>query len=224
MTIIEQSVSSRSKQPFAKTVKVVAFDCDGVLFDSKEANVKFYNHVLEQLGHEPVRADQREYIHMHTIDESLKYLLGAGSRLEQALELCKTIDFSAFNQYMETEPGLIEILQFVKARYRVALATNRMVSTRTILSHFAIDHYFDLIVTASDVRFPKPHPESMEKIARTFSAAPEEIIYVGDSLVDEALAAATGTFFVSYKNVKLNAQLHISHFDQLQGFLSENHH
>lgn len=222
MTIIEQSASTH-KRPFGKTVKVVAFDCDGVLFDSKEANVRFYNHVLEQVGHEPVRADQREYIHMHTIGESLEYLLGPGSLLEQAFELCKTIDFSAFNQYMETEPGLIEILQFVKARYRVALATNRMVSTRTILSHFAIDHYFDLIVTASDVRFPKPHPESMEKIARTFSAAPEQIVYVGDSVVDEALALATGAFFVSYKNAQLKAQLHISHFDQLQTFLLENH-
>lgn len=222
MTIIEQSVNTY-KQLFAEIVKVVVFDCDGVLFDSKEANVRFYNHILDQVGHQPVRADQREYIHMHTVGESLEYLLGSGSRLKQAVTLCKTIDFSAFNRYMATEPGLVEILQFVKARYRVALATNRMVSTRSILTHFAIAHYFDLIVTASDVRFPKPHPESMEKIAEAFSATPKQIVYVGDSVVDEVLAATTGTFFVSYKNTELKAQLHIDHFDQLKAFLLENH-
>lgn len=222
MIVSKQSVSTYN-QRFAAAIKVVAFDCDGVLFDSKEANVKFYNHVLEHVGRPPVRIDQREYIHMHTIGESLHYLLGDGPSLEQALEMCKTIDFGAFNQYMETEPGLTDILQFVKARYRVALATNRMVSTRAILSHFAIDHYFDLIVTASDVRFPKPHPEAMEKIMNTFAVAPEQIVYVGDSMVDEALASATGAFFVSYKNPALHAQLHINHFQQLQLFLTENH-
>lgn len=205
---------------FPEMLKVIAFDCDGVLFDSKEANIKFYNHVLERAGHELVRPEQREYIHMHTVHESLRYLLGPGPVYEEAITYCLTIDFGAFNAYMECEPGLREILKFVKNSYRVALATNRTVSTKDILAHFELDKYFDLVVSASDVNFPKPHPESMEKIIHTFSVSPGEILYVGDSSVDEALAMATGVFFVAYKNPKLEAHLHISHFEELHAFLS----
>ncbi len=202
------------------TIKVVVFDCDGVLFDSKEANIRFYSHVMQQVGHHGIRPEQREYIHMHPVRQSLLYLLGPGPRYEEAVRYCRTIDFSQFNEYMQCEPGLIETLEFVKKSYRVALATNRTVSTRDILAHFGLDHYFDLVVSASDVCHPKPHPESMERIFREFSASSEEILYVGDSAVDEALAAATGVFFVAYKNSKLQAHLHISHFKELLAVLS----
>lgn len=201
-------------------LKVIAFDCDGVLFDSKEANIKFYNHVLARVGHELVRPEQLEYIHMHTVRESLQFLLGPGPDYEEAITYCQTIDFGAFNEYMECEPGLREILEFVKNSYRVVLATNRTVSTRDILAHFRLDKFFDLVVSASDVNFPKPHPESMEKIIRTFSVSPEEILYVGDSAVDEALAMATGVFFVAYKNPKLEAHMHVGHFKELHAFLA----
>jgi len=201
-------------------IKVVAFDCDGVLFDSKEANVRFYSHVMEHVCHAGVRQEQREYIHMHTVRESLFYLLGPGPQYDKAISYCQTIDFSQFNDYMQCEPGLKEILEFVKKSYRVALATNRTVSTRDILAHFDLDKYFDLVVSASDVRYPKPHPESMERILETFSASSNEVLYVGDSAVDEALAAATGVFFVAYKNSKLRAHLHISHFEELLTALS----
>lgn len=200
-------------------LKVIVFDCDGVLFDSKEANVKFYNHILERFAREPVRPEQCEYIHMHTVHESLFFLLGPGQDLDEAMRYCQTLDFSAFNDYMECEPGLTRVLAFAKKSYRVALATNRMVSTRDILAHFRLDQYFDLIVSASDVRFPKPHPESMEKIMQAFSASPQEILYVGDSSVDQALATATGVFFVAYKNPGLEAHIHVSHFDELHGLL-----
>ncbi len=35
-------------------LRAIVFDCDGVLFDSKEANVKFYSHILERVGLPPV--------------------------------------------------------------------------------------------------------------------------------------------------------------------------
>ena len=201
-------------------IKVVVFDCDGVLFDSKDANVRFYSHVMEQVGHPGVRPEQREYIHMHTVRESLFYLLGPGDRYEQAISYCQTIDFNQFNDYMQCEPGLKDILEFAKRSYRVAMATNRTLSTRDILAHFDLDKYFDLIISASDVRHPKPHPESMERISTAFSASSEEILYVGDSAVDEALAGATGVFFVAYKNSKLRAHMHINHFEELLTALS----
>lgn len=57
-------------------LKVIALDCDGVLFDSKEANVHFYNHIMDRIGRSPVRVNQQEYIHMYPVRESLLFLTG----------------------------------------------------------------------------------------------------------------------------------------------------
>src|SRR5208283_1559891 len=46
-------------------LRVIALDCDGVLFDSREANIHFYSHIMKIIGGPPVRTDQQEFIHMH---------------------------------------------------------------------------------------------------------------------------------------------------------------
>lgn len=209
--------------PVRKPIQVVAFDCDGVLFDSRQANVRFYNHVLAFMEFPPVRPDQEDYIHMHSAQQSLRYLLGDGQEYDAAWQYCRNMDFRQFHAHMRVEPGLIPFLQALKNTYRIALATNRTISTREVLAHFQLDHYFDLVVTAADVERPKPHPESMERIRSAFSVSPEEILYIGDSAVDEALAIATEILFVAYKNPLLKAHFHIDHFQQLYSLLFAHH-
>jgi phosphoglycolate phosphatase len=199
--------------------EVIAFDCDGVLFDSKEANVRFYSYILEHIGQPPIQSKHHEYIHMHPVRESLRYLVGEGPGFEKAFKFAQSIDFEQFNACLRPEPGLLNLLEQAQTYYHTALATNRTVSTRQVLAHFQIEKYFDLVVSASDVSFPKPHPEIMQRIMDTFKVSPQQILFVGDSTVDEALARTTGVFFVAYKNTNLNAQLHISHFRELQPVL-----
>jgi len=201
-------------------LQVIVFDCDGVLFDSKEANHLFYNHILAYVDQPPVRPDQREYIHMHPVRESLGFLLGDGPCFERAWAYAQQIDFSEFNTHLRCEPGLVETLERIKVTFKTALATNRTVSTHELLRHYHLDKYFDLVVSASDVQFPKPHPETMERILTSFDVSAAEVLFIGDSTVDEALAKATGVIFAAYKNPKLKAHLHIDHFHQLGALLS----
>jgi phosphoglycolate phosphatase-like HAD superfamily hydrolase len=62
----------------------------------------------------------------------------------------------------------------------------------------------------------------MERVFSTFDASPEEVLYIGDSRVDEGLALATGIYFVAYKNPELQAHIHIQHFDELHSLLTFN--
>jgi phosphoglycolate phosphatase len=215
----KHSLHSRSGDVPGDAIHVVVFDCDGVLFDSKDANVRFYSHVLEQVGKPPVSGDQEEFIHMHPVKVSLQYLLGNGEQFQSAWAYCQTIDFTAFNAYLAQEPGLVELLEGLKLSHRVAMATNRTVSTRQVLAHFGLDRYFDLVVSASDVEHPKPHPDCMNKILNAFEATPSQVLYVGDSSVDEELAVRTGVYFAAYKNPNLRAHLHIDHFRELHTVL-----
>ena len=62
-------------QDLNKNLKGVIFDCDGVLVASKEANKQYYNLILKGLGMPPMNSEQEDYMHMHTVDESIKYLV-----------------------------------------------------------------------------------------------------------------------------------------------------
>ncbi len=200
----------------ARNLKVIALDCDGVLFDSREANIQFYSHILKTVGLPPVREDQHDYIHMHPVRQSLLYLIGKeGADFDRAFAYFEKIDFAPFNHYLQQEPGLIDFLGLAKSRFRTALATNRTVSTIELLQHYDLNKFFDLVVCASDVENPKPHPDIMERILGVFGAHPHEVLYIGDSEVDEHLAEATGVIFVGYKNPDLNADCHINHFSEL---------
>ena len=93
-----------------------------------------------------------------------------------------------------------------------ALATNRTTTTRAVLSYHGLADQFDLVVSAQDVRHPKPHPESFQRILEHFGLEPREAIYIGDSRVDEAFAANAGVPLVAYRNPELNAAYHLDSF------------
>jgi len=212
---MEMVKRQRTDVVFPAPPKVVAFDCDGVLFDSREANIHFYSHILEQVGRPPVRPDQVEFIHMHPVRESLLYLLEDGPLFDEAYRYFKKIDFTPFDSYLRMEPGIENALRFAKSHFLTALATNRTVSTLELLARYGLRKYFDLVVSASDVEHPKPHPGEMDRIRAFFSVGAEEIVYVGDSTVDEEFAANTGVFFIAYKNRRLRAHYYIDHLKDL---------
>lgn len=210
-----------SMPDIAHDIKVVALDCDGVLFDSREANIQFYTHIMEQIGYPPVRPDQHEYIHMHPVRESLIYLIGnAGPDFTRAYAYFQTIDFAPFNGYLQREPGLTEFLERAKRGFHTALATNRTVSTLELLEHYDLAKFFDLVVCASDVEHPKPAPDIMLHVLSAFSVIPGQVLYVGDSQVDADFAKATGVIFVAYKNPGLDAHFHVGHFRELDSLFS----
>ncbi len=200
--------------------RVVVFDCDGVLFDSREANIRFYDHILKRFGRPPVKPDQAEFVHMHSARESLEFLFGPDPELEEAWKYCQQVDFRIFNPYLKKEEGLEEFLSYLKSRCRVAVATNRTVSTVQLLESFGLNTYFDLVVTAGDVIHPKPHPELMERILTAFSVPPWQVLFIGDSQVDALFAENTGVLFAAYKNPHLRAAVHVDSFALLQKILS----
>ena len=200
--------------------KVVAFDCDGVMFDSREANRAYYDKLLQRFKLPAMTPEELAYAHMHTVDEALIRLFPDEETLTAAHEYRKKVGYLPYLKYMEIEPDLIPLLEHLRPRMRTAVATNRTDTMGRVLTNYKIDHLFDLVITATDVRSPKPHPEGLNKVADYFSILPEEMIYVGDSQVDEMAANAAGVPFVAYRNPDLAADHHIRHLAEVKGILS----
>ncbi len=200
-------------------VQVVAFDCDGVMFDSSLANQAYYNHLLEHIGLPAMTPDQFTYAHMHTVDETLDYLICDAELLSAAREYRRQMSYLGFIRHMVIEPTLKSLLTSLKPVYRTAIATNRTDTMDRVLSEHGLEGRFDLVVTASDVAHPKPHPEQLTLILSHFGIAPEGMIYIGDSLLDGQAARAAGVPFIAYRNHDLAAEMHIESLWQIRELL-----
>ena len=200
-------------------LKLVIFDCDGVMFDSQEANRAYYNHLLNHFQLPAMTPEQLDYVHMHTVDESLTFLIRDQAICNEAHAYRKQLGYLPFLKYMRMEPGLVPLLERLRPRFKTAVATNRTDTMTHVLADNRIDHLFDLVVCALDVRFPKPHPEALIKVIDHFSISPAEAIYVGDSKVDEMAADAAGIPFVAYRNPSLTAKYHIRQLSELENLM-----
>jgi len=199
----------------------VAFDCDGVLFDSRGANEGFYNAILAHFGRAPMGPAAVDYVHSHTVWESLEHIFQDYEDLPEARQYVRTLDYSPFIPLMVEEPHLREFLQFLRPGCFTALATNRSTTTRAVLIYHGLEDYFDLVVSAQDVSRPKPDPEAFGRILNHFRLQPEEAIYIGDSRVDEEFARRSGVRLVAYRNPELSAAYYLDSFAQGPDLIKE---
>ncbi len=153
-----------------------------------------------------------DYIHSHTVGESLEHIFQGSVDLTAVLEFARSFDYSPFIPMMVEEPFLREFLQFLRPGCYVALATNRTTTTQAVLNYHGLADDFDMVVSAKDVSRPKPHPESFVRILEHFRLSPLEAIYIGDSQVDEHFAANAGVPFVAYRNPGLTANYYLDSF------------
>jgi len=191
-----------------KKISVIIFDCDGVMFDSRQANINFYNHLLQHFGLPLMNADKVAFVHMHTADASIRHIFRDTPYMEMAQKYRMQMDYTPFLKDMILEPELKPLLEDLRPRFGLAVATNRSNTIGEVLELYDLSKYFDIVVSSLDVKRPKPHPESLFKIIEFFEAGPEETLYVGDSLVDYKTARSAGVPFISYKNTELDADYH----------------
>ena len=207
-------MSTQTPSPLA--LRGVIFDCDGVILDSRTANERYYNMVLEALGLPPLTPEQEAYTYMATVHQSLDYI--TPPHLRPLLpEVCR----SAVNYQrdilplIQLEKGLVEFLDWLRARdILLAVHTNRFNGMPAILDKFNLHAYFNPVVTAAMVK-PKPAPDGVHYVLDQWGVAAQEALFVGDSLNDAQTARSGGVPFAAYRNPALDAAVKVDTFKEL---------
>jgi len=198
-------------------IKGVIFDCDGVLVDSMDANRMYYNEVREKLGMLPMTPGEEEFVHAHAVNPSLAHIIPA-ERMDEAHAAMREIKYAQMLAYTYLQDGLVEFLDALQSLgVLLAVNTNRTDSMGDLLEYFSLTGYFDPVITAGDVSHPKPNPEGMHKILRAWDVTRFEVVYIGDTIVDEQAARGAGVPFWAYKSPNLAALRHVTSFDALRG-------
>lgn len=198
-------------------LKLVIFDCDGVMFDSRFANLTYYNHLLNHFGYPPMDEEEVDYVHIHNVMDSIRHIfrhypeqdLGAvdSYRLETG--------YARFLQYMKMERDLVPFLEICKPRYQLAVSTNRTNTMEPILKIFKLEEYFTKVMTAENARRPKPAPDALLEILEHCNCRAAEAIYIGDSVIDREHSAACDMRLIAFKNRTLPAEYHVSSFMEI---------
>jgi phosphoglycolate phosphatase len=91
-------------------------------------------------------------------------------------------------------PRVKETLEILDKRgYQMAIASNKpSYFARAILKALEMDHHFSEVVGPNDVAQPKPDPEMIEIIMQRIGLGPDEVVYVGDMLLDIEVARRGG--------------------------------
>ncbi len=176
------------------TVKAIIFDLDGTLADTLDDLTDAYNHGLKEL-----------HLPGHTA-EQYRRMVGSGSAdlcrsalppdrtdlIDKLLELGLSRYSDHYLDKTTAYPGITELLDELTSRnIRLAVLSNKPDSfTNKIASEMFGQKRFEIITGQLDGTPPKPDPAAVLGILERMKLSPSDILYVGDSAIDMATAAA----------------------------------
>lgn len=178
------------------------FDFDYTLANSEQGIVMCFEMLFADEGYAPVpRRDICRTIGM-TMHDAMVQLTGEtnAERLEELLYLYK-VRYS--DKYMVENthlyPQTIPMLRRLKAKGAtcciVSTKTRSRINQTLVKEH--LDGVIDCVVGREDVSKAKPDPEGIRLIQERFGVPSEQILYVGDSLIDAQTARNAGVAFAA---------------------------
>ena len=159
-----------------KLYKVYLFDFDYTLADSSRGIVMCFRNVLERHQHtgitdaDTLEAYKKEYVKEADVHMTVNTFLFPET--EEVLTRLKT---------RGAKIGIIS----TKYRYRIM----------ELLSKKLPSNFLDIIVGGEDVKEPKPSPEGVLLAIKELGCNKEEVLYIGDSIVDAETAQSAQVDF-----------------------------
>ncbi|MDR1397597.1 MAG: HAD family hydrolase [Desulfarculales bacterium] len=198
--------------------RAVIFDLDGVLLDSFAANAAYYDYIALQMGFAPLSPDDKKLVHRETHERALKHLAGEGG-YERALALSRRQGALNLQKHHKLFPGARAVLDRLQAKAVLAVGTNRDSSARRILRELGLVSHFAFILTPGEAPEPKPGKGFMDCLLKKLALEAGDVVYVGDSLVDEQLCRAGGVRLLAFQNEELRAWAYVNEFTAIPAAL-----
>jgi HAD superfamily hydrolase (TIGR01509 family) len=202
--------------------KLVIFDLDGVIIDSRELHFDALNAALRKVGEQFVI----------TKEEHLSVYDGLNTtRKLQLLSENKGLPTEKFNQiWQDKQNATFELIpkapkngsinfivdQLKLRGWKIAVASNSIRETiRLALDSVNILRYVDYIVSNEDVFNPKPFPEMYWKCMTALKALPKDTIIVEDSHIGREGALNSGGHLYPVKDAyELNGNRFLEMIDE----------
>jgi pyrophosphatase PpaX len=172
----------------------VLFDLDGTLIDSVRLILDSYHHTLQVHGLPP-RTDAHWLAGLGTpLRVQFREWSSDPEQLNAMVLTYREYNFRYHDHRITPYPGVVDMMRQLRAHgVRTGLVTskNREGAWRG-LRVAGLDETVDIVIGADDVQEPKPHPEPVLSALKVLRAAPDESVFVGDSVHDMVSGRSAG--------------------------------
>jgi phosphoglycolate phosphatase len=178
-------------------VRVLIFDLDGTLIDSKLDLALAVNAALEEMGRGPLPHEQIFSYVGQGAPSLIARALGDGATEEDCLRgLEFFIKYYSVHKLDHTilYPGVREALAALTGMPMAVLTNKPVGASRGILKGLGLADHFRFVYGGNSFERKKPDPMGVETILREFGAAPAQCMVVGDSEVDVQTARNAGAW------------------------------
>src|SRR5579863_9433704 len=191
----------RTRRPFdPRSIKLVIFDLDGTLIDSRLDLVHSVNAALRHIG----RPELPDHVIASYVGDGAPILIqrALGSEADTVDEavIRKGLEFF-LSYYREHKldhttvyPGIVEALGAIQhsgngtssgAERKMAVLSNKPVNpSRAIVEALGLGKFFSQVYGGNSFSTKKPDPEGARKLLEESGVRPEDAVMVGDSHVD----------------------------------------
>ena len=204
--------------------KLVIFDLDGVILDSRELHYDALNAALIKVGEQYV-ISREEHLSIYdglNTTKKLKLLSEKkGLPVEFYDQIWKDKQQATFDLIGKcySNPSVSYICDQLKIRgYKIAVASNSIRETvRIALYHAKLLPHVDYYVSNEDVHNPKPFPEMYWKCMTKMKALPKDTIIVEDSHIGREGATNSGAHLYPVKDAyDLNGNKFMDYLDEFE--------
>lgn len=178
--------------------RLIVFDLDGTLVDSRRDIADAANALLESCGAMPLPEDRigRMVGDGAATLVARAFEAGGVQRPPDALDRFLAIYNRRLLAHTRPYPGMVETLDILGSRARLAVLTNKPIAaTREILEGLDLARFFspDAILGGDGSHPRKPDPAGLQHLIGHAGVPPEATMLVGDSVIDWRTARAAGT-------------------------------
>jgi phosphoglycolate phosphatase len=179
-------------------IELVMFDADGVLFDSVDSNIAYYNAIFRAVGEPPLSpAEEVKSISYAAEEMFMARVRDDRAKLEEMRAVARSLDGTVFFNMLKPPLELRPFMMELRSRYRLGLATNRSATVPALVEHLDLRDVFHAVASVLDRVRPKPAPDILKLCMERAGAVPERSVYVGDSPIDRIAALEAGTHFIA---------------------------
>lgn len=186
-------------------IKAVVFDVDGVLIDSFDANLKFFQDLLTKAGYSPPTKEKYLPIFHLSMLDVIKHLtkLSSNEKINRVWEMGRSPEFKYPNHLLKPQKNLRKTIRKLNDEYLMGIVTNRIkegIYKIPVVSK--LQKYFQTIISWEDTINHKPHPEPLILACKKLNVMPAEAVYIGDAETDLIAGKAAGMKVIYFSQKK----------------------
>ena len=190
-------------------IKLIIFDLDGVLVDTKKIHFIALNQALKKYGLKKTISYED---HLRKFDglptyEKIKILNKEGILDKKFNKLVQTYKQlytkKILNQSIKYNKDTYNLFKKLSEKFKIAIATNAIKSTLDYcIKKLKIKKFVDYSISSEKLKNPKPNPEIYLKVFIKFSMYPKNTLIIEDSYVGRDAAINSGANLLPVKHIK----------------------